>query len=360
MPQKQQTTGKVKVTFKQAAGLILPYIKKRIVEQLKAVSLIIIYLIAFQTIVLGIAITQALIIALGLALVIVGLTFFMEGLFLGIMPLGEAIGVKLPQKSKKPIILIFSFILGVSVTFAEPAIGVLKAAGYSVKAWDAPLLFLLLNKYSFLLVLAVGSGVGFAVLVGMLRFLYNWSLKPLLYISVPLTLALSVWAAFEPNMLYLTGVAWDCGGVTTGPVTVPIVLALGIGICRVVGSAGSSIAGFGVVTLASIFPVLTVLSLGIPFLSSVPKPMSETEFFASQNRESVVKLFTTRSETPPKKADSRCLTTVKQPCLPICVTLPRHRQNKQRFSARHRPCGNGRPFPVQNNRKSLCSGTRQR
>lgn len=292
MSQKLQTIGKVKVTLKQAVGLVLPYIRKRIVEQLKSVSLIILYLIVFQTLVLGIAIAQALVIALGLALVIVGLTFFMEGLFLGIMPLGEAIGVKLPQKSKKPIILIFSFILGISVTLAEPAIGVLKAAGYSVKAWNAPLLFLLLNKYSFLLVLAVGTGVGFAVLVGMLRFLYNWSLKPLLYVAVPLTLVLSIWAVFEPNMIYLTGVAWDCGGVTTGPVTVPIVLALGIGVCRVVGSAGSSIAGFGVVTLASLFPIITVMSLGFPFLSTVPKPMNESEFFGTGNRDKVAMLFT--------------------------------------------------------------------
>ncbi|MFA6449927.1 MAG: DUF1538 domain-containing protein [bacterium] len=258
--------------------------------------MIITYLILFQTIILGIPIAQAAVIAIGLALVIGGLTFFMEGLMLGLMPLGETIGLKLPQKSKLPVILIFSFILGMGATFAEPAIGVLKAAGSSVKAWDAPLLFLILNKYSNLLVYAVGVGVGCAVVCGMLRFLYNWSLKPFIYFFVIVLSAFSIWAYFDPNMVFLTGLAWDCGGVTTGPVTVPLVLALGIGICRVVGSADSGSAGFGVVTLASVFPVLAVLILGTMFMGSVPKPMNEADFFGPDNRKAASALFNNKEE----------------------------------------------------------------
>jgi len=139
----------------------------------------------------------------------------------------------------------------------------------------------------------VGIGVGLAVMAGMLRFLYSWSLKPFAIVLVLLLLSVSVWAVFEPNMRSLTGVAWDCGGITTGPVTVPLVLALGIGICRVVGSAGSGTAGFGVVTLASLFPILTVMMLGIPFLHSVPKPMAEAEFMAARERAEIVRMFET-------------------------------------------------------------------
>jgi len=225
---------KVNITFKQAIGLLLPYVKKRVLEQVKAVAIIIIYLIFFQTVILGINISEAALIAAGLGLVIMGLTFFMEGLLLGLMPMGEACGLKLPQKTNIPIILFFAFILGIGVTFAEPAVGILKAAGSSVKAWDAPLLFLLLNDYSQYLVYAVGFGVGIAVVFGMLRFIYSWSLKPFIYVLTSILLAFSIWAVFDPNMIYLTGLAWDCGGVTTGPVTVPLVIALGIGICRVV------------------------------------------------------------------------------------------------------------------------------
>lgn len=282
---------RIRVSFKQAIGLLGPYARARVLEQIKSVFVIIVYLVLFQTIVLGIPIARAGLIALGLSLVIGGLTFFMEGLLLGLMPLGEVIGVKLPQKSKLPVILIFAFILGVGATFAEPAIGVLKAAGSSVKAWDAPLLFLLLNKHAAYLVYAVGAGVGIAVLFGTLRFLYNWSLKPFVFILTGLLLVFSVWATFDKNMVYLVGLAWDCGGVTTGPVTVPLVLALGIGICRIVGSADSGSAGFGVVTLASLFPIIMVLMLGLPFLSQVPQPMSDVEFFSPQTRSQAEGLF---------------------------------------------------------------------
>lgn len=287
---------KIKIGFKQAVGLLGPYIKNKIVEQIKSVLFIVLYLIVFQILVLRMPIEHSAMIAAGLAIVVLGLAFFMEGLLLGLMPLGESIGLRLPQKAKLPIILIFAFILGFGVTLAEPAVGVLKTAGESVKAWDAPLLFLILNKYSNYLVYAVGIGVGIAVFFGVLRFLYNWSLKPFLYIMTIFLTGFSIWAYLEPNMVMLTGLAWDCGGVTTGPVTVPLVLALGIGICRVSGTAKSGTAGFGIVTLASIFPVLTVLLLGQFFVGSVPKPMSEAEFFSVQNKAKVEFLFNQEEE----------------------------------------------------------------
>ena len=286
----------VKISINQKIGLLVPYVKKRIMAQVKSIALIVIYLICFQTIVLNIAISEAAIVATGISVVVLGLAFFMEGLFLGLMPLGEVIGIKLPQKTKLPIILTFAFILGIGATFAEPAIGILKAAGVYVKAWDAPLLFLILNKYSNYLVYSVGVGVGIAVLFGMLRFLYGWSLKPFIYILVSILSAFSLWALFQPNMKFLTGLAWDCGAVTTGPVTVPLVLALGIGICRIASSGTSESSGLGVVTLASLFPILAVLSLGAFYLNIVPQPMEEAKFFAGENRSKVLNLFNDKNE----------------------------------------------------------------
>ena len=278
------------VNLKEAMGLIGPYVKTKVVEQIKAVAVIVPYLIFFQTLVLGIPLAGASVIAGGLVLVVFGLTLFMEGLMLGLMPLGEVIGLKLPQKSGLPVILGFAFALGMGATFAEPAIGVLKAAGSSVKAWEAPLLFLLLNKNSDVLVYSVGVGVGIAVIFGMLRFLYGWSLKPFIYTLVSGLTAVSVWGYFDPNIQFLTGLAWDCGAVTTGPVTVPLVLALGLGISRVVGGNSES-GGFGVVTLASLFPILAVLVLGITYNSSVPNVMSEKDFFSEKNRKTAINLF---------------------------------------------------------------------
>jgi hypothetical protein len=126
---------------------------------------------------------------------------------------------------------------------------------------------------------------------GMLRFLYGWSLKPFLYVLIGLLSVLTIYAAFDPNLRSITGLAWDCGAVTTGPVTVPLVLALGIGICRVAGKAGSENSGFGVVTLASLFPIIAVLSLGIALNSSAPSPMSEQRFFGQDNRQRALGLF---------------------------------------------------------------------
>lgn len=287
---------RVKLPRAQVLAILGPYLRKRVVEQVKAVWLIVLYLIVFQTLLLGIPISGAVVIAIGVVLVVVGLTFFMEGLLLGLMPLGELIGVKLPQKSRLPTILLFAFVLGVGATFAEPAVGILKVAGASVKAWDAPLLFLLLNRQAEALVYAVGIGVGIAVVFGMLRFLHGWSLKPFIYVLVPLLLALTIGSAFEPNMLYLSGLAWDSGGVTTGPVTVPLVLALGIGICRVVARDGGAGGGFGVVTLASLFPVLLVLCLGLALLPAVPKPTDEAGFLAVANRDKAAALFESPSQ----------------------------------------------------------------
>ena len=291
----QQSTGKVKVTFSQALGMIGPYVRDRILEQVKAVWIIITYLLLFQTFVLGIAIYDASVIAVGIALVVVGLTFFMEGLVLGLMPLGEIVGVKLPQKQSVPVMLLFALGLGFLATLAEPAIGVLQAAGSSVKAWEAPLLYLLLNKASGVLVKSVGAGVGIAVMFGMLRFKYGWSLKPFIYVLVGSLTAVTAAACFlSENFLHLAGLAWDCGAVTTGPVTVPLVLALGIGISRMIGDSDGGASGFGVVTLASLFPIITVLLLGSYYVGQVPDPDSQPARFFAHEKTSY--LFESESE----------------------------------------------------------------
>ncbi len=279
------------VTLPQALRLIGDYARERLAAQIQAVAPIVLYLVLFQIWVLGIPIRDAALVALGLALVVGGLTLFMEGLLLGLMPLGEHIGLRLPQRAGLTLILPFAFLLGVGATFAEPAIGVLRAAGAAIRPWEAPLLFLLLNDYADALVWSVGLGVGAAVVGGMLRFLFQWSLKPFIYGLVGSCAALTLWAWFDPNLRYLTGLAWDSGAVTTGPVTVPLVLALGIGVSRVVTSGEGESQGFGVVTLASLFPILAVLLLGVSLTGRAPAPSSEAELFAPNGRTAALTLF---------------------------------------------------------------------
>lgn len=247
-------------------SILWRYLREKATEQLRSVWFIIAYLLLFQVFVLQLPVIYGLTIALGVLFVVIGLAFFMEGLRLGLMPFGETIGAILPRNSKLPTILGFAFLLGLGATFAEPAISVLKKAGGGVQPAEAPLLFSLLNDFSGQLVLAVGVGVGIAVALGIFRFFCGWRLKALIIPLVAFLLFLTVYAYTDPLLSPVIGLAWDCGAVTTGPVTVPLVLALGIGVCRIVGNdrpqtSGGAEAGFGIVTLASLLPILAVLLL---------------------------------------------------------------------------------------------------
>jgi len=254
---------RLKLGWRDTFRLLWPYGKRNLLDQVKGIWFIVAYLILFQLLVLELPIVFAGMIAVGIAVVAVGLMFFMEGLRIGLMPLGEAIGVVLPRTGNMLLILSFAFVLGLGATFAEPAIAVLKSAGAGVKPDAAPLLYSLLNDFSGQLVSSVGVGVGCAVLLGVLRFFYGWSLKLLAIPIVGTLLTLSLFFSQTTLLNDILGLAWDCGAVTTGPVTVPLVLALGIGVCRIVNSGSDNNAGFGIVTLASLFPILAVLLLSL-------------------------------------------------------------------------------------------------
>ena len=246
--------------------ILMPYVGVRLADQLRAVAPLSLYLVLFQLLILRSGVADAGVITLGLVAVVIGLMLFMEGLRVGLMPFGEALGSSLPAKAALPVVLVIALCLGVGVTFAEPAIGALKAAGRMVRAADAPYLYVVLNDWTEMLVLIVGIGVGMAAMVGTLRFFYDWPLKPLIYLTLTPTLLLAAWIGLDPQLNTLLGLAWDCGAVTTGPVTVPLMLSLGIGIASAAGQRGSALSGFGIVTLASLFPILGVEAL-IVFIS---------------------------------------------------------------------------------------------
>jgi hypothetical protein len=252
---------RIRLTATETVRLLNPYISVRFMEQVKAVVPLGIYLALFQLLFLQQVMKDSWVITGGLFAVIVGLMLFMEGLKLGLMPFGNLIGSNLPRKSPLPVVLFITLLLGIGVTFAEPAIGALQAAGQNVLVERAPYLYALLNFWSTELVLVVGFSVGLAAVIGTLRFLYGWSLKPLIYITLVPLLALTVYASIDPEIHKVIGLAWDCGAVTTGPVTVPLVLSLGIGIAAAAGKKESGLSGFGIVTFASLFPVIGVLLL---------------------------------------------------------------------------------------------------
>ena len=254
---------RIKLSWQEVYRLVRPYISVRILEQAKAVLPLAIYLGLFQLLILREPVSDALIISGGLVAVIVGLMIFMEGLKVGLMPFGEALGTSLPAKASLVVVLLIAFLLGIGVTFAEPAIGALQEAGSLVDVVKAPYLYALLNEWSLTLVLSVGAGVGLAAAIGTVRFIYGWSLKPLIYITLAPVLLITIYMATDSQLSTVLGLAFDCGAVTTGPVTVPLVLALGIGIANAAGKGGDSLSGFGIVTLASLFPIIAVMSLAL-------------------------------------------------------------------------------------------------
>ena len=266
-----QPVPKMKLGGGDIFKILQPYLSTRFIDQARAVVPLAIYLALFQYLVLQTPVMDASIIAGGLFAVMIGLMMFMEGLKLGLMPFGEIIGNTLPRKLPLAGVLFIAFLLGIGVTFAEPAIGALQVAGSIVNPEQAPYLFTLLNDRSGATVLLVGLGVGLAAVLGTVRFLRGWSLKPMIFLSVTPTLILSIIAFMDPELTKIVGLAWDCGAVTTGPVTVPLVLALGIGVAAAAGKgADSSLSGFGIVTLASVFPILGVLILSFYTAYTVP------------------------------------------------------------------------------------------
>lgn len=201
----------IQIPFRAAAAMLWGYFRRRVTEQIRAVSFIILYLVAFQILVLGTTPANGLRISIGIAAFVLGLTFFLEGLLLGLMPLGERVGVQLPRKVNVGVIIVFGLLLGVGSTMAEPAIASLRAAGLSVTPWDAPLLYRMLELEPQRLVESIGIGVGVAVAFGMFRFYFGFSMKWFIFALVPLLLGASLYAALDVQLVQILGLAWDAG-----------------------------------------------------------------------------------------------------------------------------------------------------
>ena len=235
--------------------LLTPYVSVRFFEQARAVVPLALFLALFQIAALRSSVIEGEEIAFGMLAVMLGLMFFMDGVKYGLMPFSENIGFKLPDRSPTAVVLAFAFLLGGIATFAEPAIGALRAAGAGLDPSRTPWLHLLLTRYPERLVFAVGTGVGAAVVLGMLRFIFDWRMKTLVIAVLLPCLAASVYAGLDARLAPILGLAWDCGAITTGPVTVPLVLAVGVGVAASTGRSDNPLSGFGIVTLASLFPI---------------------------------------------------------------------------------------------------------
>lgn len=194
----------------------------------------------------------------GLVFVVLGLTLFIEGLKLGLFPIGENLSYDLAKKGSLFWLLLFSFLLGFSTTIAEPAlIAIAKEAARIAVEAD---LLQQANEanYALGLRLSVAFSVGFAILIGVLRIIKGW---PIYYFIIGGYLLVMLMTLFAPAEII--GIAYDSGGVTTSTITVPLVTALGVGLASVIEGRSPLTDGFGLIAFASLLPMIFVMGYGI-------------------------------------------------------------------------------------------------
>ena len=252
---------RIRVTFSQAIGILGPYFRHLIKEQVLIVVPVCLYLAFVQFTILQYGLTRIGAIVGGISVVIFGLTFFLEGIRIGLVPVGETIGDTLPRSCSLATVLFFAFVLGNLAAFGEPVIGSLQMAGAGIDPQKAPLLHMLLVQHPLMLTLTVSLAVGVAVVIGTARFIFGWSLKPMVLPMVGLAVLLTLFSARDEKLAAAIGLAWDTGAVIVGPVLCPLVLALGLGVSRATGKSDSGMGGFGSVGLISIVPVAAVILL---------------------------------------------------------------------------------------------------
>ncbi len=187
--------------------------------------------------------------AIAAVLLIVGIGFFNVGADMAMTPMGQHVGEGLTQSRRLGVLLIVSFLMGVVITIAEPDLAVLAG---QVKAVISPTALLL----------SVGLGVGLFLLLGVLKIIFHADLTSILlfFYMILFCLASLLLSSGRGSFLPLS---FDSGGVTTGPITVPFIMALGVGIALSVGGRNASENSFGLIALCSVGPIAAVLLLSI-------------------------------------------------------------------------------------------------
>ena len=227
----------------------LPKLREKLLEALQAVLPIVAIVLVLCFTIAPVSPSILLCFLLGAVLIVVGIMFFTLGAEMSMTPMGERVGAVLTRSRKLPVILGVGFLLGFLITISEPDLQVLANQVPSIP-----------NQT---LIFSVAADVGLFLTVAFLRMLLGVALPPLLVAFYGLVFVL---AAFVPREFL--AVAFDSGGVTTGPMTVPFIMALGVGVSAIRGDRHAADDSFGLVALCSVGPILAVLILGIAFRAS--------------------------------------------------------------------------------------------
>jgi hypothetical protein len=221
---------------------------------------VILVITVFQLAILRQPFPELLEVLMGAVLVVIGLMLFVQGLEMGLFPIGETLAIAFARKGSLVWLLIFGFGLGFSTTVAEPAlIAITQEAAKVVAQADiiAP------GKsarasYALGLRLTVAVSVGLAITIGIIRILRGWPVHYLIIAGYMIVILMTLIAPEE-----IVGIAYDSGGVTTSTVTVPLVTALGVGLASSIRGRNPMVDGFGMIAFASLFPMIFVLGFGM-------------------------------------------------------------------------------------------------
>ncbi len=193
--------------------------------------------------------TELITFTIGAVMLVLGIGLFSLGADLAMTPMGTHVGSGLSKQKKLGLLLTVCFVLGMLITIAEPDLQVLANQVSAVMSGTV-------------LIYAVGFGVGAFLIIAILKIVFRRSLSQILMLFYMLLFALALLLVVRGNAPLLP-MAFDSGGVTTGPITVPFIMALGVGIANILGDRRSKENSFGLVSLCSVGPVLAVLVLSI-------------------------------------------------------------------------------------------------
>lgn len=238
------------------AALILKRIRSAVADLLPIVLVI----AFFQLIVLRQPLPQLGEVLVGAVLVVVGLMLFVEGLEMGLFPIGEAMAHALARKGSLFWLLFFAFALGFSTTVAEPALIAVASEAAKI-AGEGGLIApdpASLARYAFGLRLTVAVSVGLSILIGVMRIIRGWPLHYLIIGGYVVVMMMTMVAPEE-----IVGIAYDAGGVTTSTITVPLVTALGVGLASIIKGRSPLLDGFGLIAFASLLPMIFVMGYGL-------------------------------------------------------------------------------------------------
>ncbi len=196
----------------------------------------------------------------GLVLVLLGLALFIQGLEMGLFPIGETMARLMARKGSLVALLAFAFALGFGTTVAEPALIAVagEAAAAAVEAGLVADDDGARAAYADGLRLTVALSVGVAIVLGVFRILVGWPVQWFIIAGYVIVVVLTF---FAPESI--VGVAYDSGGVTTSTITVPLVTALGVGLASSIEGRNPMIDGFGLIAFASLTPMIFVMVYGM-------------------------------------------------------------------------------------------------